>query len=121
MPFCVHCKDGCVLHLLIPSIFITYYHCMAWMLSCTIWLIGTSAEKGFVILTPRLIWHLSHKEHMLIVTGSQGSSFPHAPLVFPLVCSGTRGGPCKSACVPMTDYIFMQENKTRLSDGLLYL
>lgn len=32
-----------------------------------------------------------------------------------------RGRSLKSAPVPMTDDIFMQENKTRISDGLRYL
>lgn len=78
-------------------------------------------------------WHPSSSgsspcpaEQMLpvAVTGVQASSIPRIPHVLPGLPIGVlrwRGWSLKPAPVPVTDDIFMQGNKTRISDGLCYL
>jgi hypothetical protein len=65
----------------------------------------------FESFTQRLIWHLLQREHVLTVTGCQGSHCPH-------VLSGFLIGVRKRGQVPagelgaMTDETLVQENKS---------
>lgn len=62
------------------------------------------------------VWHPGPTEHMLPVT-----AFHMCSQGLRIGVLRRRGRASKSAPVPVTDDIFMQENKTRISDGLHYL
>lgn len=57
-----------------------------------LWVCGAGQPRErFVSLTPALTWHLGHPEHMLPVTGAQGSSFPHVLPRSPDWCAQQKG------------------------------
>lgn len=87
-----------------------------------LWVCGAGQPpERFVSLTPALTWHLGHRSICCLWQARRAAAFHMCSQGLPIGVLSRRGWSLKSAPVPMTDYIFMHENKTRISDGLHYL